>query len=88
VPGASLLASTARYEQQAFRTGSSYGFQFHVELDAAGLRRWLELGRAELEANGCDVAALRRGAASLETTHDARVALLDRLARHFAAAVA
>ena len=88
VPGASLLASTERYEQQAFRIGRSYGLQFHVELDAETLTRWLELGRAELAANGCDMVALRRGVTPLETMHDARVALLDRLARHFAATVA
>ncbi|MEU5696873.1 gamma-glutamyl-gamma-aminobutyrate hydrolase family protein [Actinosynnema sp. NPDC020468] len=32
-----LLASTDRYPNQAFRVGESYGFQFHVELDADAL---------------------------------------------------
>ncbi|GAA2683526.1 MULTISPECIES: type 1 glutamine amidotransferase [Actinosynnema] len=35
--GATLLASSDRYPHQAFRVGASYGFQFHVELDAAAL---------------------------------------------------
>ena len=48
VAGATLLASTDRYSQQAFRLGTSYAFQFHLELTAAELGRWLDLG-AELE---------------------------------------
>jgi GMP synthase (glutamine-hydrolysing) len=42
VPGATLLASTARYPQQAFRVGRSYGLQFHAELDATALAGWLD----------------------------------------------
>ncbi|WP_410793203.1 type 1 glutamine amidotransferase [Kribbella sp. C-35] len=34
-----LLASSARYPNQAFRSGASYGFQFHVEFDAGALDR-------------------------------------------------
>jgi len=86
VPGAVLLASTARYEQQAFRIGRSYGFQFHVELDAATFARWIELGANELVANGLDAAALRDEAATLQATHDRRTALLDRLAQQLTAA--
>lgn len=88
VPGGELLASTARYEQQAFRCGRSYGLQFHVELDARTFAHWIELGANELAANGHDAAALRDEAAALQATHEQRVALLDRLARHFAAAEA
>lgn len=86
VPGASLLASTDRYEQQAFRIGRSYGFQFHVELDAKTFAQWIERAANELVAQGCDAAALRDDAASLQRTHDRRVALLDRLAQHFTSA--
>ncbi len=35
--GATRLASTADYPNQAFRIGRSYGLQFHVETDAAAL---------------------------------------------------
>ena len=33
--GAQLLAVSSVYRNQAFRFGSAYGFQFHLELDAA-----------------------------------------------------
>ncbi|ATE55652.1 type 1 glutamine amidotransferase [Actinosynnema pretiosum] len=35
--GATLLATSEQYRHQAFRVGASYGFQFHVELDADAL---------------------------------------------------
>jgi GMP synthase (glutamine-hydrolysing) len=35
--GATLLASSRQYRHQAFRVGSAYGFQFHVEIDAKAL---------------------------------------------------
>ena len=38
-PGAVLLAGSGRYPHQAFRVGSSYGLQFHVELDDDALRQ-------------------------------------------------
>jgi GMP synthase (glutamine-hydrolysing) len=34
-----LLASSVRYPNQAFRSGASYGFQFHVEFDGDALDR-------------------------------------------------
>jgi GMP synthase (glutamine-hydrolysing) len=84
VPGATLLASSARYAQQVFRLGDSFGFQCHVELDAPGFARWLEHGAAELAAAGVDQAALRAGLPA-QAAHDARrQSLLERLARHFA----
>jgi GMP synthase (glutamine-hydrolysing) len=52
---ATHLASTNTCEQQAFRWGNSaYGFQFHLEADAAVIERWLSLPafRAELAAAG------------------------------------
>ncbi|MFL5318113.1 MAG: glutamine amidotransferase-related protein [Myxococcaceae bacterium] len=42
VPGATLLASSDRYPQQAFKTGRSYGVQFHPELDVETFARWLD----------------------------------------------
>lgn len=85
VPGAELLASTERYAQQGFRLGASYAFQFHLELTARDLQAWLRAGRAELAAAGHDVAALRAGAAALAPGEPARLALVERLAAHFAA---
>ncbi len=40
--GATHLAASAAYPQQAFRVGArAYGFQFHVELDRALARDWV-----------------------------------------------
>ena len=44
--GAVQLARTDTCEQQAFRFGTNaYGFQFHMEADAAMIERWLRLAR-------------------------------------------
>jgi GMP synthase (glutamine-hydrolysing) len=53
--GAVQLARTETCEQQAFRFGEkAYGFQFHLEADAAMIERWLTMPsyREELEAAG------------------------------------
>ena len=39
-PGATLLASSARYAQQAFVFRRAYGIQFHLEVGPALLREW------------------------------------------------
>lgn len=42
------LASSGRYEQQAFRMGySAYGFQFHLEIDEEMVRDWVTRDLAE-----------------------------------------
>lgn len=42
--GATLLASSEAYPNQAFRVGTTaYGIQFHLEADAALVRRWAEV---------------------------------------------
>ena len=51
--GAVHLASSPTCENQAFRYGSNvYGFQFHMEVDAALVERWLNtpVYQAEIEA--------------------------------------
>jgi GMP synthase (glutamine-hydrolysing) len=53
--GAEQLARTATCEQQAFRYGATaYGFQFHLEANAAMIDRWLSLPELldELERSG------------------------------------
>lgn len=84
VPGATLLASTDRYVQQAFRLGRSYAFQFHPELTAAELGRWLEGGREGLGEKGKDVEALLKGLSKLKAAEGEWTEMLHRLAHHFA----
>jgi GMP synthase (glutamine-hydrolysing) len=43
-PGATLLASSERYANQAFRIGSAVGVQFHPEASPDLMGRWAELG--------------------------------------------
>ena len=87
VPGSVLLASTARYTQQAFRLGRSYAFQFHPELAAADLDGWLTHEAGALSARGMDVKALRAGLKKLEAAEGELHELRHRLARHFRDAV-
>jgi GMP synthase (glutamine-hydrolysing) len=56
--GAVHLASTATCRHQAFRFGErAYGFQFHLEADAALIHRWVHVPayRAELAAPQVDL---------------------------------
>jgi GMP synthase (glutamine-hydrolysing) len=87
VQGATLLASTDRYTQQAFRFGSSYGFQFHPELGAEELGRWLDLEAEDLRARGKDPQELRAQLPKLKSSEPELTELLHRLANHFAKAV-
>jgi GMP synthase (glutamine-hydrolysing) len=66
--GAQQLARTDTCEHQAFRWGgSAYGFQFHLEAEAAMIERWLNLPtyRDELAARGRDERAIRAATAKL-----------------------
>ncbi|WNG17496.1 glutamine amidotransferase [Cystobacter fuscus] len=85
VPGATLLASTDRYTQQAFRLGDSYGLQFHLELTADELERWFTQGAEELtELYGKNVDELRAQLPKLHAAEGENRELLERLAHHFA----
>jgi GMP synthase (glutamine-hydrolysing) len=86
VPGAVLLASTDRYTQQGFRLGKSYAFQFHPEVDAAELQRWLERGAEGLAARGKDVKELEGQLGKLRAAEPTLRELCARLAHHFAKA--
>ena len=79
VPEATLLASTDRYTQQAFRLGRSYGFQFHPELTAQTLGEWLTRDAELLEVDGRDVAALRAGLPKLKAVEAQNAAFLARV---------
>jgi GMP synthase (glutamine-hydrolysing) len=58
--GAELLASSELYPHQAFRIGSrAYGFQFHFELNAEVISRWLDLWPEVVRAEGVDARAVR-----------------------------
>jgi GMP synthase (glutamine-hydrolysing) len=87
VPGATLLASTDRYTQQAFRIGNSYGFQFHLEVSADELGRWMTQRAEELAQRGKDVQELRAQLPKLASAQPEITELLHRLAGHFAKAV-
>jgi len=86
VPEGTLLASTDRYTQQAFRVGRSYGFQFHPELGAADLERWLDSSAEELREKKKDLTELKSQLPKLKGAEPALRALLQRLADHFAVA--
>ncbi len=77
--GACQLARTATCEQQAFRyADNAYGFQFHLEADAALIGRWLGLPayREELVAAGFGDALETIGARTLAAA-EARRASAD-----------
>jgi GMP synthase (glutamine-hydrolysing) len=85
VPGGTLLASTDRYAQQAFRVGRSYGIQFHLELGADAWLEWLTTGADQLSAARLDAAALAKDAGRLRAAEAANTALLEQLVRKLSA---
>lgn len=68
---ADRLASTDRCENQAFSIGPNViGFQFHPEVDALGIEKWLVGHAVELAAADIDVGRVRADA----QVHGARLA--------------
>ena len=56
--GATLLASSTRYPNQAFRVGErAWGLQFHVETTPEMVRTWAAGDRDRLAGEGWDVDA-------------------------------
>ncbi|MFL5349223.1 MAG: glutamine amidotransferase, partial [Hyalangium sp.] len=79
--------STDRYTQQAFRLGKSYGFQFHMELSAEDLDRWLAQWGDSEGLKGKNVQELRAQVPKLKAAEAELTELQHRLANHFAKAV-
>jgi GMP synthase-like glutamine amidotransferase len=84
-PSASVLARN-EICVQAFRVGRHLGVQFHPELDAGQLSRWLAAGADEVaRARGIEPAALLAATEALESSAAERV---DRLVEGFLARAA
>lgn len=80
--GAMHLARSARYEHQAFRVGpNAWGLQFHVEVEADAVRRFVESFPEDAEqAPGGARAIVDAVPGVLAELLPARTALLDRFA--------
>jgi GMP synthase (glutamine-hydrolysing) len=78
--GASRLATSAAYENQAFRDGETWGVQFHPEVDFDQFEIWIGNHPGAAAANGIDEgelrAAVRQGSFS-EDSHAFREGLFD-----------
>lgn len=62
-PGATLLASSPIYANQAFRVGdSAWGTQFHFETTPSMVRAWATSSRRAVEAAGIDLDSRLAGA--------------------------
>jgi GMP synthase (glutamine-hydrolysing) len=83
--GASHLATSTAYENQAFRHGEAWGLQFHPEVDFEQFEIWIGNQPGAAAANGIDEAALRekveQGSVSADS-HAFRVGLFDNFLAH------
>ncbi len=80
--GAVHLASTSAYPNQAFRVGRcAWGFQFHLEVDADGVSRFLEAfpDEAAMAPGGAE-AIMAATSEALRAWEPARTTILDRFA--------
>ena len=65
-PGATLLASNPRYDNQAYRIGRYvYGLQFHIETDEALVRQWAEGDPVGVASSGLDLETVCARAAAV-----------------------
>lgn len=81
VPNATLLASTDRYTQQAFRLNRSYGLQFHPELTADAFASWLRAEAELLAADGKSLTELESALPKLKAAEPQNRAFLEQLVR-------
>jgi GMP synthase-like glutamine amidotransferase len=65
------LASSDRFENQAFRVGTAWGLQFHPEVDVPTFEEWLGNHPGYLEKIGLDEGALRASVTAQAETPDA-----------------
>jgi GMP synthase-like glutamine amidotransferase len=77
------LAGSARYANQAFRTGSNaWGFQFHLEIDEAAVGAFLEAFGSDAHAAGTSPDAITAaGASTLEALSPYRSRVLSKFAK-------
>ncbi|MHB1138936.1 MAG: type 1 glutamine amidotransferase [Microthrixaceae bacterium] len=80
--GATLLASTDAYANQAFRVGEvAWGLQFHLEVDAAAVERFVAAFPDDAaHAPGGEVGILNDTPAALDALRPARELVLTRFA--------
>ena len=80
--GATLLASTEAYPHQAFRVGgSAWGLQFHLEVDADAVARFVDAFPDDAaHAPGGAAGILADTPAAIEALRDARGRVLERFA--------
>jgi GMP synthase (glutamine-hydrolysing) len=83
VPGAEELGRTALYPWQAFRLGSSYGLQFHPELEARTFLQWVEVCPQDVRRSGKPKATLVEEARRLESSAPAWKTFLEAMCRGF-----
>ncbi|HZA51318.1 MAG TPA: hypothetical protein VE549_11285, partial [Myxococcaceae bacterium] len=85
VPGAVHLASSARYEWEAYRIRNSFGLQFHPELDERAFAAWIESSAEDLQRAGRSADdVLARDVPLLRESLRTNQLLLERLADFFA----
>ncbi|MBN2084715.1 MAG: type 1 glutamine amidotransferase [Anaerolineales bacterium] len=83
-PGSVRLAESAASRNQAFAAGGLLGLQFHLEVEAAGVRALLEHCRSDLQAAEWvqPREVIEAGPDSYAELHARAFALLDSLARN------
>jgi GMP synthase (glutamine-hydrolysing) len=85
VPGAQVLASTARHPHQAFRVGRSYGLRFHPEVDGGLFERWVRGSQEDVARVGLTAEELlKREGPRLARVGQHAMLLMERLAAFFA----